>query len=153
MYNAKRCCTLHIQYDAIIIGSILSLKTLHSSPIRERYGVSFVDPASDWYSAWVPVIIYVISYSIGPCCILILIYQRNFVLEYSANCDVNGPDAATAFVPCWIYINNASILSHNACHQTSDLSHTLVAIKIVDHSDVVGASPVGTAPTTSSFST
>ena len=30
---------------------------------------------------------------------------------------------------------------------------TLVGDKIVDHSDVVGASPVGAAPTTSSFST
>ena len=30
---------------------------------------------------------------------------------------------------------------------------TLVGNKIVDHSDVVGASPVGAAPTTSSFST
>ena len=30
---------------------------------------------------------------------------------------------------------------------------TGVGIKIVDHSDVVGASPAGAAPTTSSFST
>ena len=30
---------------------------------------------------------------------------------------------------------------------------TLVGNKIVDHSDAVGASPVGAAPTTSSFST
>ena len=37
--------------------------------------------------------------------------------------------------------------------QTSNISHTLVGNKIVDHSDVVGASPVGAAPTTSSFST
>ena len=37
--------------------------------------------------------------------------------------------------------------------QTSNISRTLVGNKIVDHSDVVGASPVGTAPTTSSFST
>ena len=29
----------------------------------------------------------------------------------------------------------------------------VVGNKIVDHSDVVGASPVGAAPTTSSFST
>ena len=36
--------------------------------------------------------------------------------------------------------------------QTSNISHTLVDNKIVDHSDVVGASPVGAAPTTSSFS-
>ena len=38
-------------------------------------------------------------------------------------------------------------------HQTSNISHTLVENKIVDHSDVVGESPAGTAPTTSSFST
>ena len=37
--------------------------------------------------------------------------------------------------------------------QVSDISRTLVGNKIVDHSDVVGASPVGAAPTTSSFST
>ena len=35
--------------------------------------------------------------------------------------------------------------------KTSNISHTLVGNKIVDHSDVVGASPVGAAPTTSSF--
>ena len=35
--------------------------------------------------------------------------------------------------------------------KTSNISHTL-GNKIVDHSDVVGASPVGAAPTTSSFS-
>ena len=37
--------------------------------------------------------------------------------------------------------------------KTSNISHTLVGNKIVDHSDVVGASPVGAAPTTTSFST
>ena len=37
--------------------------------------------------------------------------------------------------------------------KTSNISHTLVGNKIVDNSDVVGASPVGAAPTTSSFST
>ena len=37
--------------------------------------------------------------------------------------------------------------------QTSNKRCTLVAKKIVDHSDVVVASPVGAAPTTSSFST
>ena len=37
--------------------------------------------------------------------------------------------------------------------QTSDMSRTLVDNNIIDHSDVVGASPVGAAPTTSSFST
>ena len=41
-------------------------KTPHSSPIRASYEVSFVDPAADWYSARVPVIIHTISYYIGP---------------------------------------------------------------------------------------
>ena len=37
--------------------------------------------------------------------------------------------------------------------QVSNISHTSVGNEIVDHSDVVGAPPVGAAPTTSSFST
>ena len=37
--------------------------------------------------------------------------------------------------------------------KTSNISRTLVGSKIVDNSNVVGASPVGAAPTTSSFST
>ena len=36
--------------------------------------------------------------------------------------------------------------------KTSNISRTLVGNKVVDNSDVVGASPVGAAPTTSSFS-
>ena len=42
-----------------------SQKTPHNSPVRVRYGVSFAEPASYWYSASVSVIIYVISYNIG----------------------------------------------------------------------------------------
>ena len=37
--------------------------------------------------------------------------------------------------------------------ETSNINCILVGIKIVDHSDVVGAPPVGAAPTTSSFTT
>ena len=37
--------------------------------------------------------------------------------------------------------------------RTSNISHTLVDNKIVHNSDVFGASRVGAAPTTSSFST
>ena len=37
--------------------------------------------------------------------------------------------------------------------ETSNIRRTLVGNEIVDHSDLVGASPVGAAPTTSSFST
>ena len=42
---------------------------------------------------------------------------------------------------------------NNNYRKTSNISRTLVGNKIVDNSDVVGASPVGAAPTTSSFST
>ena len=56
-----------LQYGAVITRSIFSdIFTKDSLPIRARYGLCFVDPASDWHSASVPVIIYVISYNIGP---------------------------------------------------------------------------------------
>ena len=41
----------------------------------------------------------------------------------------------------------------NNYRQVSNISGTLVGKLIVDHTDVFGASPVGAAPTTSSFST
>ena len=37
--------------------------------------------------------------------------------------------------------------------QVSNIRRNLIGNETVDHSDVVGASPVGAAPTTSSFST
>ena len=43
--------------------------------------------------------------------------------------------------------------SDETYRKTSNISRTFIGNKIVDHSDVVGASPVGAAPTTSSFST
>ena len=47
-----------------------------------------------------------------------------------------------------------SVLTHFFRYsQVSNIRLTLVGNKIVDHSDVVEASPVGAAPTTSSFST
>ena len=42
---------------------------------------------------------------------------------------------------------------YQECPQTSIISNTLLGSKLVDHSDVVGASPVGAAPTTSAFLT
>ena len=44
-------------------------------------------------------------------------------------------------------------MSNHYYLKVSNIRRTLVGNKIVDHSDVVGASPVGAAPTTSSFST
>ena len=41
-----------------------------------------------------------------------------------------------------------SALYYHTYRQTSNISQTIVGIKIVDHSDVVGASPVGAAPIT-----
>ena len=49
--------------------------------------------------------------------------------------------------------NRLGVLEYFDYFQTSDLSHTLVGNKIVDHSDVVGASPVDAASTISLFST
>ena len=55
------------------------------------------------------------------------------------------------------YANStANLCTHIAVfayRKTSNTSRTLVGNKIVDNSDVVGASPVGATPTTSSFST
>ena len=39
------------------------------------------------------------------------------------------------------------------CRQTPNVSRALVGNKIADHSDVVGASPVGATPNTYSLST
>ena len=60
--------------------------------------------------------------------------------------------------PTHLYITSlpfplTSRLWNSVYRQVSNISHTLVGNKIVDHSDVVGASPVGAARTTSSFST
>ena len=54
------------------------------------------------------------------------------------------------FLHLWQYIVNKFIKTYR---KVSNIRRTLVGNKIVDHSDVVGASPVGAAPTTSSFST
>ena len=43
--------------------------------------------------------------------------------------------------------------NYGTYRKVSNIRRTLVCNQIVDHSDVVGASPVGAAPTTSSFST
>ena len=53
-------------------------------------------------------------------------------------------DLITFFLTVQLFINY---------RQVSNIRRTLVGDKIVDNSDVVGASPVGAAPTTSSLST
>ena len=50
-------------------------------------------------------------------------------------------------------INHRIIVIKQNYRKTSNIRRTFVGNEIVDHSDVVGASPVGAAPTASSFST
>ena len=52
-----------------------------------------------------------------------------------------------------VLINRAPGALNDIYRRVSNIRRTLVGNWIVDHSDVVGASPVGAAPTTSSFST
>ena len=62
--------------------------------------------------------------------------------------------AALNLIPLtWNPIRNPAMVPRQHYRQPSNISHTLVGDKSVDHSVVAGASPVGAAPTTSSFST
>ena len=64
----------------------------------------------------------------------------------------NGQDYF--YKPAWLLhsrVTNDSVGKKVYC-QTPNISSILAGNKTVDHSDVVGASPVGSAPTTSSFS-
>ena len=66
---------------------------------------------------------------------------------YAANLVVNGGNTV------YCVKNFISILEYVKYRQTSNIRCTFVGNIIVYHSDVVGATPVGAAPTTSSFST
>ena len=63
------------------------------------------------------------------------------------------PEQITTNCKLHVYINLGIFCIHTIYRQVSNIRHTLVGSLIVDHSDVVGASPVGAAQTTSSFST
>ena len=52
-----------------------------------------------------------------------------------------------------VYAHDKHHAINDTYRKTSHISRTLVGNKIVDNSDVVGASPVGAAPTIFSFST
>ena len=60
----------------------------------------------------------------------------------------------SAFVPgARMDVGASPLMALAHYRQVSNISRTSVGNDTVDHSDVVGASPVGAAPTTSSFST
>ena len=71
-----------------------SQKAAHSSPVKTR---SFVDPASDWYSASVPVITYVISYNTGQSSAVI---TWSNIARYYIN---NYRNWSRISIRCWIH--------------------------------------------------
>ena len=88
------------------------------------------------------------------------LFEVPSMLFYLSHCS-----AVFSIVLCWVMyrfgilffvLTWSSQCVTSAClpyRQTSSIRRSWVGNKIVDHSDVVRASPVGTAPTTSSFST
>ena len=82
---------------------------------------------------------------------MFILKQSLGVLQYKIFPDskVHGANMG----PTWVQSSPDG--PHVLCYyrKTSNISRTFVGNKIVDNSDVVGASAVGAAPTTSSFST
>ena len=71
-FNCQIPHTLCSQYSEVPLqygqfSPKYSRKTPHGSPVRVRYGVSFVGSASDWYSAAVPAMLCALSYYIILC--------------------------------------------------------------------------------------
>ena len=66
--------------------------------------------------------------------------------------DINDGNSDT-FISKVQVCNNGGMAENWRYHQVSNIRRASIGNYIVDHSDVVGASPVGAAPTTSSFST
>ena len=66
--------------------------------------------------------------------------------------NINGLMSYQESVGVSSHDHSIQLVYHMYC-KTSSIGRTLVSNIFVDHSDVVGASPVGAAPTTSSFST
>ena len=67
--------------------------------------------------------------------------------------DFETETAMAEFLEKFELLLEREVSSRDTYRKVSNIRRTLVDNKIVDHSDVVGASPVGAAPTTSSFST
>ena len=74
------------------------------------------------------------------CVLQVFVLVRHIPQQY-----IKTETEALAHGQLWNHIDNY--------RKISKISGTLLGYEIIDHSDVVGASPVGAAPTTSSFST
>ena len=57
--------TVRCHYNAVNFLTNIHERQSIARPLGRAMGVSFVDPACDWYSSPVPVIIHAISYNIG----------------------------------------------------------------------------------------
>ena len=85
------------------------------------------------------------------CCLEFLhgiMYQENFIkvsLKMPASKSIQ-------LLPCGVRDDHHYVIQYLNYRQTSNTIRTIAGNTIVDHSDVVGASPVGAAPTTSLFS-
>ena len=68
-------------------------------------------------------------------------------------CIINAP-AAAGLATQWTKISVGIVSSFSVKYsQTSDVMRTLIGNKMVDHSDVFRAAPIGNDPTTSPIST
>ena len=77
----------------------------------------------------------------------------HFLFTFVLNIAVNGVRFQSVVSDIMSNVSaSGKRLDNTMYHQTSNIRSTFVDNKIVDYSDAVGASPVGAAPTTSSFS-
>ena len=97
--------------------------------------------------------------------ILIVIFSRGVLQGHNENSLACHPGNPVVFPqPGWVALPSPPYLTacqstprasghlqNRTYRQTPNINRTLVGNRIVDQSDVVGASPVGAAPTTSSF--
>ena len=107
------CC-----YNAVNFLTDIPQKTPQSSPVRVRYGVSLVDPASDWYFASVSAIINEISYNIGSRynCTRLYVGCMNIDLSFDMKCNL-----APRFSLNWDLFS----ISFHACYISSYISQEL----------------------------
>ena len=78
-----------------------------------------------------------------------------FLYKWQRNChwilvDLRGSCVLASAIHC---MYSLCMFMYCTYRQASNVNHPLVGSKIVDHSNVAGASPVGAAPTTSPLST
>ena len=139
----KKCMslsdTVRCRYNVVNFLQIPHTIHPNSSPIRARYGACFVGSNSD----------YILPQSLQWC----LKYHAESDHYITAlKCDlyhqIISSNAIDYLDESWSYM-----MKDLNYRKTSNIRRTLVGNKIVNNSDVVGASPVGAAPTTSSFST